>query len=145
MRNIFARLVSKLTMSGSILTVLRGVATSRIGYLLLILNLCLIAYEYSQSPATPVESGDCFTVSEAMIRGIVPAWFGLSKVTGGPALIITGLIAYPLELSFPDMCINTAVQINAAVFVLLSSIQWMLIGYGVGRYLSALMKPVQRT
>jgi hypothetical protein len=132
-------------MNGSVRTFLKGVAASHVGHLLLILNLCLIAYEYSQSPTMLPESGDCFTVGEAMIRGTLPAWFVLSKIINGPALLLTMLIASPLQLLFPDMCIHTAGQINATTFVFLSSIQWMLVGYGIGSYSSAIYKPKRRT
>ncbi len=119
---------------------LKHVLTSRVGHLLLVINLCFITYEYSQTSAEFYESGgSCVTVSEAQNSNVMvctslfPLWIKIVAWLNIPALIPTTIISTFLQTSFPTMCVQTETQISTFILLVFASIQWLFVGYIVER------------
>ena len=117
---------------------LKRVLTSRIGHLLLVINLCFIVYEYSQTSASLYEAGgSCTTVSEAqnsdvmVCTSLFPLWIKVVALLNIPALVPTTIISTFLQSSSPTMCVQTATQISTFLFMVFASIQWLFVGYVV--------------
>lgn len=119
---------------------LKRVLTSRVGHLLLVINLCFIIYEYSQTSARFYESsGNCMTVGEAqnsdvmVCTSLFPLWVKIVALINLSALVPTTMISTFLQTSFPAMCMQTATQISTFLFAAFGSIQWLFVGYGIER------------
>lgn len=122
------------------LSFLKSVLTSRVGHLLLVINLCFIIYEYSQSSADFYESGgSCTTVSEARNSGVTictsyfPLWIKILAYVNLPALIPVSIISTFLQSLFPTMCVQTETQISTFLLIVFGSIQWLFVGYVIER------------
>ena len=131
---------------------LKRVLTSRVGHLLLVINLCFIAYDYSRTPVRPYESdGSCYTVGEARNSPIqlcpptMPTWLVVGVFLNLPAGILTLTITESLKTSSPAMCVQTASQITTLLFINFASIQWLFVGYGVEKLLKKHFSQERRT
>jgi hypothetical protein len=89
----------------------------------------------------PSESGDCFTVGEAMIRETLPGRFELSKIINGPCSLTHRANCGAFSTVVPEYVHPYAIQINPTAFVFLSSIQRVLVGYGIGSYRAPCTNP----
>ena len=119
---------------------LKRVLTNRVGHLLLVINLCFIIYEYSQTAARFYESGDsCETVRETQSSDVMvctslfPLWIKIIAWLNLPALVPTTMISTLLQTSFPTMCVQTETQISTFVLMIFASIQWLFVGYVIER------------
>ena len=117
---------------------LKRVLISRVGHLLVVINLCFIIYEYSQISATLDDAGgSCVTVSEAQNSDVIvctyflPLWFKIVVWLKSLSLIPTEIISTFLQTLFPTMCIGTATQIQTVLLAAFGSVQWLFVGYFV--------------
>ena len=128
-------------MSKLIWPFIKRVAGSRIGHLLFVINLCMAIYLLVHFPFPQMEHLDCVPRSQLPISDstfcytLLPMWewvFAYIVLTL-PAYQVSQLFSAPINSLFPNLCYYTADRIDAALFLLCSSIQWLLIGYGLER------------
>lgn len=115
---------------------LKRVLMNRVGHLLLVINLCFIIYEYSQTSATLDDiGGSCVIVGEAqnfdvmVCTSLFPLWIKIVAWLNLPALIPTTIISTFLQTSFPVMCMQTATQISTVLLAVFGSVEWLFVGY----------------
>ncbi len=125
---------------------LRRVLTNRVGHLLLVINLCFIAYLFSPKHVRPHRSdGSCYTVAEArrdsqnqFCAGSQPKWMVVVGFLNLPAFQPTAGISQLLTASSPTMCVQTESQISLLLFMFFASIQWLLVGSGIEKLITVL-------
>jgi hypothetical protein len=100
---------------------------SRVGQLLFLLHLMLVAYAYwERAPTTKVPIH--FFYESTLLKTLI--------VLDLPALILCGIVAYPLTSSdSPLSTYQWSSWIAAAIVLSLTSIQWWIIGYLLGHIL----------
>jgi hypothetical protein len=122
---------------------MKKVVTSRLGHLLLVINLCLGVYEFSQSRVREYETVECASRAEVqsstgqICTSLFPAWIQIMALLDMPAIMVSRLITDPIHSRFPQMCIYTVSRVDTAVFLLCGSMQWLLVGYGIERVIMA--------
>ncbi len=122
---------------------MKQVVASQLGHLLLIVNLCLVFYEFTQSNVREYENIDCASRAEVQSStvqicvSLFPAWLKVMALLDLPAIMLSMLITEPIHSLFPQMCIYTASRIDTAVFLICGSMQWLLVGYGIERVIRA--------
>ncbi len=114
---------------------LKRVTKSRIGQSLLVINMCVLAYGYAQSPSSQYTRGECTVMSEAHNP---QASILLLNAVATDAIIIdlpSVLFSMPLVSifihTFPNLCVHTVSRVSVLILLVISSGQWMLIGYSM--------------
>ena len=121
------------------------VASSRVAWFLFVIHLCLVVFDFAQKQPVSIGCNDEWDVAGADL--IAGRFFHLHyestliKVVlllDTPGILLSmlfGLLLMPLGYLLPQPCLYTSSWI-AAIFMLVgTSIQWLIIGYGVERIL----------
>lgn len=130
------------------MTGFRQVLKSPIAWTLVLVHLCLLIYCFSQKEPIPTDtSRDSFlansTTSIIAGRGFHLAYESLLLKTivtlDLPGLIAIGLISVPIIVLatklFPQPSFYTESWIGAAILLFVTSVQWLLVGYGIETWL----------
>jgi hypothetical protein len=124
---------------------IKRVLTSRIGQLLAAVHLLLVVYDFAQKDVQRYAPGErCTPVSEWDVTGglIAGRFFHFSyestlhKLTvlaDLPSLLLCSLLTAPLYRLYPNMCVVTTSWIDAAVLIVVTSGQWLLVGFAIER------------
>jgi hypothetical protein len=124
------------------LSFIKRVIRSRVGHLLLVINLCILLYGNADSAASYHIHRECVTVAEAeqMLSSTVcfsflPLWIivllFLAVLLELPSIILASLFTEAFESLFPHICAYTASQVDMVFILLISTAQWMLVGYAI--------------
>ena len=118
--------------------------SSRVGWILVLFHLCLLIYCFAQKGTIPADtSHDSFlansTTSIIAGRGFHLAYESLLLkaivLLDLPGLIVTGLISVPVAVLatklFPRPSFYTESWKAAVILMVGTSIQWLLVGYGI--------------
>jgi hypothetical protein len=122
---------------------LKRVAESRVGHLLLVVNMCILVHSYAESSDSQhIHGAECITVAaarqitaNAVCFTTMPWWMFLMMLWGLldlPSMLLSYPFTQAFENLFPHICDSTAIFINSLIFLVISSGQWLLIGYGIG-------------
>jgi hypothetical protein len=114
---------------------IKRVARSRIGHLLVVLSLCFLLLSVFSLPMNHPQFVDCvptgkevYTITEVLRP--MPVWIVAIGVTYFPSMLLTKVSMNLLDSLFSLSCYPTA-RLESAIFLVYSSIQWMLIGSGI--------------
>ena len=133
---------------------IKNLAGSRLGQILLVIHLCLVVYDFANNPAEGYDYPNCTKVSEWDVSGTLIAnrfFHHLENestllvtllILDLPALLLGMVLLVPVEkILLQSVCVETASWVSAVVLLLLTSIQWLIIGYVVERLIRWLRKP----
>ena len=114
---------------------IKRVASSRVGQLLAVLSLCFVLIALYPLPLNHPQFVDCvptkeevYTITEVLKP--LPLWVGAIGITYFPSMLLTKIVTNVAGSLFSLSCYPTA-KVEFVVFLICSSIQWMLVGCGV--------------
>ena len=116
---------------------MKRVVGSRFGHLLLILSLCFMLLEFVPPSVHHPQFVSCvptkeevFTITE--ILAPKPVWVVPIGVLYLPSILLTSALTKLLSGVFALSCTPMA-RLELIVLLICSSIQWLLVGYGIER------------
>jgi hypothetical protein len=120
-------------MIGSPVAFINRVVRSHCGHVLLAISWSFILFVFFRRPLDQPQLVDCvptgdeiYTITE--ILRVYPIWTVVTIVTHFPAMFVTAGVAKLVQILFSLSCGPTA-KVELPLFVLFSSIQWLLVGY----------------
>jgi hypothetical protein len=128
---------------------LKGILTSRIGYLLVAIHLCLAIYDFAPKDVQGGSNGACQTVAQwdtniHLVAGRVvhytyeSALYKFLTLADLPAvLLVEGLFMPGVYRLFPHLCMYTASWVEAFILLTIASMQWLTVGFVIERVLKA--------
>ena len=133
---------------------IKNLAGSRLGQVLLVIHLCLVVYDFANNPAEEYAYPNCTKVSEWDLSGtlIADRFFHHLEAESTllisliildlPALLLGMMLLVPVErVVLQGVCVETASWVSAVVLLLLTSMQWLIIGYAAGQLARWVRKP----
>nr|MDQ3818035.1 hypothetical protein [Acidobacteriota bacterium] len=121
---------------------LKRILKNRLGHLLLVFHLCLTVYYFAQLNVEYGRGTEHLTVSRQDLSGrFIAGRFidfdsGLFKILFFLDLIplhIHMLITKAVIYLFPYLGVQTVSWVQASLLLVLTSIQWLLVGYFIGK------------
>jgi hypothetical protein len=119
----------------------RRAAGSRIGVLLAFIHFCLVVYGFAQKQPVELGGDGRFDISRAagvsIIAGRAFHWHYESTLLKViilldlPGALLAFLMSLPLTLIFYGASMQVQSWIEAVIFLIGTSIQWWLVGYGL--------------
>ncbi len=118
---------------------LKRAVNSRTVYVLVVLNLCFVAYEIGSSPFASHGLASCVAIGEGVVEFDIcsnplppPLWTRVGFVLNLPTILPVLALSKALESEFPQLCgyMSLVNMLTVAVCVCL---QWMVVGYGIER------------
>ena len=119
----------------------RRVAGSRTGLLLAFVQFCLVVYGFAQKQPVELGGDGPFDITRAagvsIIAGRAFHWYyesTLLKIVfllDLPGVLLAFLMSLPFALIFYGTGIQVQSWITAVIFLIGTSIQWCLVGYGL--------------
>jgi hypothetical protein len=129
---------------------LKGILTSRIGYLLVAINLCLAIYDFAPKGVQGGSNGaSCQTVAQwdtniHLVAGRVvhytyeAALYKFLALVNLPAVLLAEELFMPVVYrQFPNLCMYTASWVEAFILLTIASMQWLTVGFVIERVLRA--------
>ena len=122
-------------MSKLILSFIKRVVSNRIGHLLVVVSLCFVLIAFYPLPLNHPQFVSCVATKEeiytiAEVLKPPPVWIFTIGITYFPSMLLTKILTGAMASLFSLSCYPTA-KVELVVFLIFSSIQWMLVGYGV--------------
>ena len=126
-------------------SLIKRVLTSRTGQLLVVVHLLVVVYDFAQKDVQKYDPAErCLSVSEWEVTGglIAGRFFHftyestlhkLTVVADLPSLLLSSLLTAPIYRIYPDLCVYTASWIDAAVLLVVTSFQWLFMGFVIER------------
>jgi hypothetical protein len=119
-------------------TLIKRTASSRLGLLLMVLSWCFVWLVFVELPVHRPQFVGCVPRGDEVyeVVNILRAykiWIAIPAVTYAPSMLFTSAVIPSLQSLFSLSCIPTA-RLEMLVFVIASSIQWMLVGRGIESY-----------
>ncbi len=116
---------------------MKRIVGSRPSHLLLILSLCFVLLEFVPPSVNHPQFVSCvptkeevFTITE--ILAPKPVWVVAIGVLYLPSILLTSALTKLLGGMFGLSCTPMA-RLELMVFLICSSVQWLLVGYGIER------------
>jgi hypothetical protein len=110
---------------------LKRVAKKRIGHSLLVVNLCILAYGYSQSASldgcTPISEVHQPSAGILLLNAVATD----ALLVDLPSVLLSTPLVFILMHMFPNLCVHTVSRVGVLILLVFSSGQWMLIGYSI--------------
>jgi hypothetical protein len=119
----------------AVLRFMRHVASSRVGLFFVVAHMLFIVYEFAQKPGATYADTPCAVEwsSKSFIAGRDYHWayestpLKVVSLLDLPALLLGGLTS---ELLSPlELCSFTRSWVNAILYLVFASIQWLLVGF----------------
>jgi hypothetical protein len=114
---------------------IKRVARSRAGHLLAILSLCFVLIAFYPLPLNHPQFVSCvptkeeiYTITEVLKHP--PVWVFVIGITYFPSMLLTKFLTGAVSSVFSLSCYPTA-KIELLIFLICSSVQWMLVGCGI--------------
>jgi hypothetical protein len=116
---------------------IKRVVSSRFGHLLVVLGLCLALLEFMPLSVNHPQFVSCvptgeeiYTITEILApKPILVVAIGVLYL---PSILLTSALTTLLGYTFSLSC-TPAARLELIVFLICSSIQWLLVGYGLER------------
>lgn len=123
------------------LRIIKSIFTNRIGWFLSVSHLCLAIYDFSDKKAQEFDANNCTLANEWSVTGyliagrffhftyesLIHKWMFFLDL---PAVILSGFVMMPVSYFLPtNICAYTLSWIYAFILLVLTSLQWLLVGY----------------
>jgi hypothetical protein len=135
-------------MGKAILHFLKRLTTSRLGWFLSVLHLCLVVFDFAQKRIVEVGCYDEWNVAGAdLIAGRMfhlyyeTALLKVIVLLDMPGILLSvgiSLLLTPLSFLFPKPCLYTQSWISAIVLLTGTSIQWCFLGLIIERVIGSI-------
>jgi len=114
---------------------IKRVVSSRIGHLLVVLSLCFALLEFVPISVNHPQFVSCVPIREEIytiteILAPKPIWVVAIGVLYLPSILLTSALTKLLGHTFSLSCTPVA-RLELIVFLICSSIQWLLVGHGI--------------
>ena len=128
---------------------LKHISTSRVGYFLVLIHLCLAIYDFAPKNDLGGYKGACKTVAAwdtniHLVAGRVvhyhyeSALYQFLAHADALAVLFTEELFMPwVYRQFPNLCMYTASWVEAAMLLFLASMQWLTVGFAIEPLLKA--------
>jgi hypothetical protein len=118
---------------------IKRVVGSRVGQLMAVLGLCFALLELVRFPVYHPQFVSCVPTGEEIytiteIFAPKPIWVVVFRILCLPSILLTSALTMLLAHTFTLSCTPTS-RLELIIFLMCSSIQWLLIGYGVERFI----------
>lgn len=128
---------------------LKKAFVSRSIYLLVVINLCFVAYVVGQSDFVGHGVARCVApkpveVSACYFPPPPPLWKVVGVVLNAPPLMLSAFVSESLERSFPALC-DLMPYISLSIVATGVWLQWTLVGFGIENLIKGLRRKAWRT